>query len=50
MGLTGLIATIVAAWIADPADRWSDDLWFEVAKARVQLIAVGILGGALTYA
>lgn len=31
-------------------DRWFDDLWLEVAKAGVQIIAVGVLGGALATA
>jgi hypothetical protein len=44
----GLAATIIAAVAAHRTpDSWLDDLWFEVAKAGVQVVAVGVLGGAL---
>jgi hypothetical protein len=48
VGSVGLLATVagsVLAWVSD--DAWFDDLWFEVAKAGVQVFAVGVLGGAL---
>jgi hypothetical protein len=44
----GLAATITAANLAHgTSEKWFDDLWFEVAKAGVQVVAVGVLGGAL---
>jgi hypothetical protein len=44
----GLAVIIVGAWRAHLTDdRWFDGLWLEVAKAGVQLVAVGVLGGAL---
>jgi hypothetical protein len=51
LGLTGLVITALVVWLANLTDdKWFDDLWLEVAKASVQLLAVGVLGGALTYA
>jgi len=43
------LATITAgAWLARTTqDTWFDELWLEVAKAGVQVVAVGVLGGAL---
>jgi uncharacterized membrane protein YcjF (UPF0283 family) len=44
----GLVAVIAGAWLADlTEDKWFDALWLEVAKAGVQVVAVGVLGGAL---
>jgi hypothetical protein len=46
----GLVATITGAWLAHltpDKDKWLDALWLEVAKAGVQVVAVGVLGGAL---
>jgi hypothetical protein len=44
----GLGAIITGAWLANLThDKWSDALWLEVAKAGVQVVAVGVLGGAL---
>jgi hypothetical protein len=45
----GLIA-VIGAWLAHltpDQDNWLDDLWLDVAKAGVQVVAVGVLGGAL---
>ena len=36
------------AWVSN--DEWYDALWLEVAKAGVQVVAVGVLGGALAAA
>ena len=45
----GLAVTITAALLAHgTSEKWFDDLWFEVAKAGVQVVAVGVIGGALT--
>src|SRR4051812_2742099 len=47
--LLGLIAVIIGAWRANVTeDEWSDSLWLEVAKAGVGVVAVGVLGGALS--
>ena len=47
--LTVGVIAIFGAWLAhSTGDEWSDDFWFEVAKSGVQLVAVGVLGGALT--
>lgn len=47
----GLAAIVTAAELANgTSDKWSDDLLFEVAKAGVQIVAVGVLGGALAAA
>jgi hypothetical protein len=44
----GVIAILTGAWRAHlTQDKWLDDLWLEVAKAGVQVVAVGVLGGAL---
>ena len=46
----GLGAIFIAAWLAHLAphnDKWLNALWLEVAKAGVQVVAVGVLGGAL---
>jgi len=46
----GLAAIITGAWqarLTPDKDKWLDALWFEVAKAGVQVVAVGVLGGAL---
>jgi uncharacterized membrane protein YcjF (UPF0283 family) len=44
----GLVAIITGAWLARlTPDKWLDALWLEVAKAGVQVVAVGVLGGAL---
>jgi hypothetical protein len=46
----GLVAIITGAWLArltPDKDKWLDALWLEVAKAGVQVVAVGVLGGAL---
>lgn len=40
----------VGAWLAHPTNQALDDLWLEVAKGGVQVVAVGVLGGALGYA
>jgi hypothetical protein len=46
--LIGLVAIIVGAWRANLTDdKWSDALWLEIAKAGVQVVAVGVVGGAL---
>jgi hypothetical protein len=41
--IVGLAATIIGAWQI----KWSDALWLEVAKSGIQVVAVGVLGGAL---
>jgi hypothetical protein len=46
----GLVAIITGAWLArltPDKGKWLDALWLEVAKAGVQVVAVGVLGGAL---
>ena len=44
----GVVAILTAAWRAHlTQDKWLDELWLEVAKAGVQVVAVGVLGGAL---
>jgi hypothetical protein len=44
----GLAVIVVGAWRAHLThDTWFDGLWLDVAKAGVQLVAVGVLGGAL---
>jgi hypothetical protein len=46
----GLAAIIASAWLAHLTphkDKWLNALWLEVAKADVQVVAVGVLGGAL---
>lgn len=46
----GLAAIITGAWLAHLTphkDKWLNALWLEVAKAGVQVVAVGVLGGAL---
>ena len=46
----GLVAIITGAWLAHLTphkDKWLNALWLEVAKAGVQVVAVGVLGGAL---
>jgi len=42
----GLAAASIGAW----QTGWSDALWLEVAKGGVQVVAVGVLGGALALA
>jgi hypothetical protein len=49
--VVGLAAIITSAWLAHLTpnkDEWLNSLWLEVAKAGVQVVAVGVLGGALT--
>jgi hypothetical protein len=46
----GLAAIITSAWLAHLTphkDTWLNALWLEVAKGGVQVVAVGVLGGAL---
>jgi hypothetical protein len=46
----GLVAIITSARLAHHTphkDKWFNALWLEVAKAGVQVVAVGALGGAL---
>jgi hypothetical protein len=44
----GVVAILTGAWRAHlTQDKWLDELWLEVAKAGVQVVAVGVLGGAL---
>jgi hypothetical protein len=48
--VVGLAAIIASAWLAHLTphkDKWLNALWLEVAKAGVQVVAVGVLGGAL---
>jgi hypothetical protein len=48
--VVGLAAIISSAWLAHLTphkDTWLNALWLEVAKAGVQVLAVGVLGGAL---
>jgi hypothetical protein len=45
-GFIGLVVIIASAQWA----RLSDDLWLEIAKAVIQVVAVGVLGGALAAA
>lgn len=40
----GLAAILIGGWV----NGWSDELWLEIAKGGVQLLGVGVLGGALT--
>lgn len=48
LALLGMVAIIAATWLAHlTQDKWFDALWLEVAKAGVQVVAVGVLGGAL---
>lgn len=47
----GLVTIIIGAWLARltrDKDKWLDALWLEVSKAGIQVVAVGVLGGALT--
>jgi hypothetical protein len=48
LGLVAVAVGTLGAFLAD--GRWFDDLWFEVAKAGVQLVTIGVLGGTLTAA
>ena len=46
--VVGLAAIISSAWLAHLTphkDKWLNALWLEVAKAGVQVVAVGVLGG-----
>jgi len=44
----GVVAIVTGAWRAHlTQDKWLDELWLDVAKAGVQVVAVGVLGGAL---
>src|SRR5262245_19028739 len=44
----GAVAIIAGSRGTNPSqDQWLDDLWLEGAKAGVQVVAVGVLGGAL---
>jgi hypothetical protein len=45
-GLGAVAASLVLAHFTD--DEWRDALWLEVAKAGVWVVAVGVLGGALS--
>lgn len=46
----GLIVLGVSVWQAHVTkDKWDDSLWLEVAKASIGVVAVGVLGGALSY-
>lgn len=49
IALLGLIVIGISAWQASDQDRWVDSLWLEVARASVGVVAVGVLGGALSY-
>lgn len=47
----GLGATVAAAyWAHRTTDTWVEDLLFEVARAGVQIFAIGVLGGAAAAA
>jgi len=50
LGVAGLLVTVLGIVFASPDGNWLDDLFLEVSKAGVQLLAIGVLGGALTYA
>lgn len=51
LGLTGIVVILLVVWSASPTDdKWSQNLLLEVAKAGIQLLAVGVLGGALGFA
>jgi hypothetical protein len=44
------LAVLVGAFSWQRTASRSDDLWFEVAKAAIQLVAIAVLGGAATAA
>ena len=47
LGLAAIIASARQAHLTPHNHKWLNALWLEVAKAGVQVVAVGVLGGAL---
>src|SRR3954451_6451695 len=46
----GLSAIVTGAMLAKVThDKWFDALWLEIAKAGIQVVAIGVLGGALAF-
>jgi len=54
IGATALVGALVASlsvfFAGRTTDTWLDGFWLEMGKAGTQIVAVGVVGGAVTWA